>query len=108
MHGREGEPLLDGAQDFIRTKVQETRRSPVTAPLIVARTVAVFRDVDIFARPRPVACWIRWTEERNDGCSDCGRDVQRTGIAGDHQSRRAREREQIADAGLWRGNSTPI
>ena len=74
----------------------------MAAAIVVAfaRFVAAHRGIE--RQPRPVPRGIGRTEDRHDGRTDGGGNVQRAGIARDHQRRASAERDEVANLGRRR------
>src|SRR3954453_6777624 len=68
-----------------------------TAALMMTGALAVARNGHVLGTPRPVPHGAGRAVQAHDGRADCGGEMERTGIARQHEPRAARKRQYLAD-----------
>ena len=89
----------DGAQDIVHLDVLDARRGAAALPLVVADALLGPRHGDVEEAPRPVALGVGRAEQGDDRGAHGAGDVQRAGVAGNHQLGASRQSDQVGNPG---------
>ena len=108
--GRVGtsEPAHRGVDDLVDRDVEQAPARRAALPLVGAFAELRARDRHVGRRPRAVAGGIGRSVEPDDGRADRGREMERPGIAGDHEPRARQQRHEIVERGRRRRHGRSV
>src|SRR3970282_776200 len=101
------EKPTDAVAHFVDADAVDARRGLATPPFVEARALRNARNDNVAWRPWAVAFRKRRSEQRDDGRPDGAGNVERSGVARDHEAGRPRNADKIRNGRLRCGFGAP-